>query len=79
MVAEYDGKVLVPGEPVNLPPGTIVRLNLEAIVRPPDEKRLGIDSKLAIFNEYLSRDRKQVGQISDEMLRRENLYGDEER
>ncbi|MCS7065521.1 MAG: DUF104 domain-containing protein [Fimbriimonadales bacterium] len=67
--AEYDGRVLIPKEPLNLPVGQSVRL----IISTGDvEARLKqLDEALRYFQEHPVR-----RSLSDEELRREVIYDD---
>jgi len=65
--AEYDGKVLIPNEPLNLPVGARVKLTLE----------LETDEQLRKLHElwkYFEDHPVHAPSLSDENLRRENLY-----
>lgn len=64
--AEYDGKVLIPKEPLELPAGTRVRLRIET-----EEPRLA-----ALWRDLASRPARGASP-EPESLRREHLYGEE--
>ena len=85
--AHFDGKVIVPDEPVDLPVNTTLELEIrrsdgvspevaaamEAAKDPADMAR-----RLAALREFVTHGVKDAN-ISDEMLRREHLYGDDGR
>ena len=65
--AEYDGKVLIPSEPLDLPAGVRVRLVVE--VETDEELR-----RLHRLWRYFEDHPVDAPSLSDEDLRRENLY-----
>ena len=65
--AEYDGKVLIPDEPLNLPVGARVKLTVEVEV---DEQL----RKFHLLWKYFEDHPVDAPSLSDEHLRRENLY-----
>jgi hypothetical protein len=70
--ARFDGRVIVPEEPVDLPPDQELEVELRPIPAPPDA---------ATIADRLQRLAAASGRIvgpvlSDEALRRENLYED---
>lgn len=69
--AEYDGNVLIPKEPLDLPVGRRVRLRIE------QEEPVIEESRFApLWKDLASRPAR--GESPDaESLRREHLYGDE--
>jgi hypothetical protein len=72
--AHFDGAVIVPDEPVDLPIGEPLELELR---RPPSNEENPVDA--AVIEERLRRLAAGSGTISgpglpDEALRRENLY-----
>lgn len=69
--AEYDGKVLIPKEPLDLPVGARVQLSLH--VQQDVEERL---QKLRALWRYAEEHAVNAPTLSDEALRRENLYED---
>ncbi|GBC96167.1 hypothetical protein HRbin16_01968 [bacterium HR16] len=69
--AEYDGKVLIPKEPLNLPVGTRVSLSLH--VQQDVEERL---QKLHALWRYAEEHAVDAPALDNEALRRENLYED---
>jgi len=69
--AHFDGKVIVPDEPVDLPVDQPLNVEAQPVVRlyadlSPDERRAALDEIVARAIPGLD--------ISDESLRRENLY-----
>ncbi|MCS6948986.1 MAG: antitoxin family protein [bacterium] len=69
--AEYDGKVLIPKEPLDLPVGA--RLQLSIHVQQDVEERL---QRLRALWRYFEDNPVDAPSLDDEALRRENLYGD---
>lgn len=69
--AHFDGKVIVPDEPVNLPVDEPIEAELTVVRREPGRSPV----REAAWQELLSR-RIPGLSISDEALRRENLYED---
>jgi predicted DNA-binding antitoxin AbrB/MazE fold protein len=65
--AEYDGKVLIPSEPLDLPAGVRVRLVVE--VEADEQLR-----RLHRLWKYFEDHPVDAPSLSDEDLRRENLY-----
>jgi hypothetical protein len=87
MKAHFDGKVIVPDEPVDLPVDT----PLDVEIRPPgwvspevaaaaaeSKQPEVIARRLAALKEFRQHGVRGAN-IPDEMLRRENLYGDDGR
>lgn len=76
--AHFDGRVIVPDEPVDLPVNTeldiAIRPRLPSI--PADEAT--IQRRLEAFDRFVARG-VHGASISDESLLRENLYGDDGR
>ncbi len=80
MKAHFDGLVIVPDEPVNLP----LNAKLEVDVRQVNGDSHDLDDpkviadKLAAFDRFVERIRRRpIGPgIPDELLRREHLYED---
>ncbi|MGC8785740.1 MAG: antitoxin family protein [Armatimonadota bacterium] len=67
--AEYDGKVLIPKEPLDLPVGTRVQLSLH--VEQNAEERL---RRLRALWQHFEENPVDAPSLDDEALRRENLY-----
>jgi hypothetical protein len=72
--ARFDGKVIIPDEPVELPVGQPLQIEVSAAsaeysALTPEERRAALDRLIARAIPGLS--------IPDEALRRENLYADE--
>ncbi len=81
LTARFDGHALIPEEPEDLPIGTSLQLTYNSdSERPPvlSDPNLSIDEKLASLREWFPM-AVRVGTVSDESLRRENLYGDDGR
>jgi hypothetical protein len=74
--AHFDGKTIVPDEPVSLPPGTSVVV--EAGVPTRRTPAPTVEERLAILHRIASRACMTPG-IPLEALRRENMYGDDGR
>ncbi len=71
--AHFDGNVIVPDEPVDLPVGEPLTLVVNPIPRGVDPMEgLTLEEKLARFNALSGRIKGVT--ISDEALRRENIY-----
>ncbi|MCS6831660.1 MAG: antitoxin family protein [Armatimonadota bacterium] len=69
--AEYDGKVLIPKEPLDLPVGKKVRLRIEV------EEALQTASRFAqLWKDLASRPARGVSP-DNESLRREYIYGED--
>ncbi|HSI36135.1 MAG: hypothetical protein ACAI43_04480 [Phycisphaerae bacterium] len=78
--AHYDGKTIVPDEPVDLPAGAEVTVEFRRREAPPaapvfpmgsdEERRAALESFFSMTVPGLS--------IPDEALRRENMYSDED-
>jgi hypothetical protein len=83
MKAHFDGHVIVPDEPVELPVNTPLEVEVVKAngVSPDVDDPAVIAGKLAAFEEYVQRiSRRPKGPgIPDEMLRREHIYGDDGR
>ncbi len=71
--AHFDGAVIVPDEPVELPIGE--RIEIEIRQMNPEASDLDLAARKAALQELISRGVKGLN-ISDESLRRENLYED---
>ena len=69
--AHFDGKVIMPDEPVDLPVDEPIDAELTVVRREPKRS----PSREAAWQELLSR-RIPGLNISDESLRRENMYED---
>jgi hypothetical protein len=74
--AHFDGKVIVPDEPVALPQGTPLTLSVSTgggalgDAQPPERQR-------AAFEEFVARARvRPVPRLPDEATRREGIYED---
>jgi hypothetical protein len=74
--AHFDGKTIVPDEPIDIEPGTplTVEYNTAGEKRP----ELTVEEKHEIIRRIASRAVKGPP-IPDEALRRENMYGDDGR
>lgn len=69
--AEYDGKVLIPKEPLDLPVGRRVRLRIEPEEAVQEESRFAL-----LWKDLASRPAR--GPSPDaELLRREHIYGED--
>jgi hypothetical protein len=73
MKAHFDGNAIVPDEPVNLPPGTPVTVEFSALHTLAAVGTL--EDRLAALHQLASMALPGL-KISDESLRRENLYED---
>lgn len=71
--AHYDGKVIVPDEPVDLPINQTLELEVKPTVAA--EQGVALDERRAALERFLARAIHGLT-ISDESLRRENLYDD---
>ena len=71
--AHYDGKVIVPEGPVDLPINR--KLRLDIALAPPRETCPSKAEREAAFEEFLSLTPVPAG-IADEYLRREKMYED---
>jgi hypothetical protein len=69
--AHYDGKVFVPDEPVDLPINQALELEVKPVTVPDGE--LSLDERRAAFERVVARAIHGL-KISDESLRRENIY-----
>jgi len=84
--ARFDGHVLVPTEPVDLPVDEPLRVTVEPISTPAPAEKLPIfgdpnrslEEKLAALDEMYAHGVHGVN-LPDEALRRENIYGDDGR
>ena len=74
--AHFDGKTIVPDEPLEVEPGT--PLTVEYTSAPGDRPDLTDDERQEIVRRIASRAVKGPP-IPDEALRRENMYGDDGR
>jgi hypothetical protein len=74
--AHFDGKTIVPDEPVSFPAGTslIVEATMPAGIAPAPT----VEERLAAIRRIASR-ATQGPQIPDGAFRRENMYGDDGR
>ena len=74
--AHFDGKTIVPDEPIDVEPGTPLTVEYSTV----GEKRseLTVEEKHEIIRRIASRAVKGPP-IPDEALRRENMYGDDGR
>lgn len=71
--ARYDGKVLIPEEPLELREGQRVAIFL--IELPPQAEKLSREQRKAALRQIVERAVHGVN-IPDEALRRENIYED---
>jgi hypothetical protein len=69
--AHYDGQVIVPDEPIDLPINETLDIEIQPSVRPG--KELTPEERRAAFERVVARAIHGLN-ISDESLRRENLY-----
>ncbi|MDW8289390.1 MAG: hypothetical protein RMM06_01600, partial [Armatimonadota bacterium] len=67
--AEYDGRVLIPKEPLDLPVGARVQLSLHL----PEQVSHRLNRLRALW-EYFEQHPVEAPSQDDEALRRENLY-----
>jgi len=75
--AHFDGKTIVPDEPVCFPVGTsliVVEATMPAGIAPATT----VEERLAAIRRIASRATRGA-EIPDEALRRENMYGDDGR
>jgi hypothetical protein len=76
--AHFDGKVIVPDEPVNLPLNSPLDIQVKAAPKPPASKSQAIASKLAALEQFMSH-AKSGTSIPADALGRDQLYGDDGR
>jgi hypothetical protein len=71
--AHFDGRVIVPEEPISLQPGQA--LEVEVVVPEPEAAALSIEQRRQAVVQFFSR---SVGDVSipSEALRRESIYED---
>jgi hypothetical protein len=69
--AHYDGKVIVPEEPVELPINQTLELEVKAQMSTQSD--ISLEKRRAAFERIVAR-AVHGASISDESLRRENLY-----
>jgi hypothetical protein len=74
--AHFDGKMIVPDEPVDLPVGTAV--TVEATLSPKTSVSPTVEARLAAVRRIAGRATRGTP-IPDEAFRRENMYGDDGR
>jgi hypothetical protein len=87
--AHYDGKFIVPDEPVSLPVNAPLQIEVRQTngvsdiikqISSQDMSPEAIARRLAAFDRFCARAVNTVpGGIPAEALRRENMYGDDER
>jgi predicted DNA-binding antitoxin AbrB/MazE fold protein len=71
--ARYDGRVLVPEEPLDLQAGqTVTMMLLEPL---PKAEELSVEERLEALRRFVERGVRGVN-LPDEALRRENIYED---
>jgi len=71
--ARYDGRVLVPEEPLDLQAGqTVTMMLLEPL---PKAEELSVEERLEALRRIVQRGARGVN-LPDEALRRENIYED---
>jgi hypothetical protein len=67
----YDGRVIIPDQLLQLEPGTTVAISFESPAKKSSQARL------SALKEYLARPMRPLQtSLSDEMTRREHIYGD---
>jgi len=71
--ARYDGKVLIPEEPLELREGQRVAVILVDLLAPHEEP--SVEHRKAVLRRIVERGARNVN-LSDDALRRENLYED---
>jgi hypothetical protein len=87
ILAHFDGKLIVPDEPIDLPVGTSLELEIRRANGVSTEVKAAMEAtrdgataarRLAAFEQFVARiDARQTGRaIPAEALRREHLYGD---
>lgn len=84
--ARFDGRALIPEEPVDLPQDVVLDITIEGMDRPAESTRLptladpnkSLEEKLAAIRRTFSHG-VEGANIPAEALRRENMYGDDER
>ena len=77
--AHFDGKVIVPDEPVDLPTDTLLTLDVSVDPAVRYAPKTTMEERQAAYERLMARIRSSppVPQIPDEALRRENLYEDD--
>lgn len=84
--ARFDGRALIPEEPVDLPRDVVLDITIEGIDGPAEPTRVptlsdpnkSLEEKLAAIRRMFA-DGVEGANIPAEALRRENMYGDEGR
>jgi hypothetical protein len=76
--AHFDGKVIVPDEPVNLPMNAALDVDVRPHVAATRIEEATVTQRLAALDRFMAQG-AQGANIPGEMLRREHLYGDDER
>jgi len=76
--AHFDGKVIVPDEPVNLPVDTLLEVDIRSRTVASPSSKTAADSRLAALERVVARARHGL-RIPAEGLRREQIYGDDGR
>lgn len=71
--AEYDGRVFIPVEPLDLPPGKRVKLTVE----PEDDEPAAVSRFSELWKDLASRPARGASPDA-ESLRREHLHGEEQ-
>jgi hypothetical protein len=73
--AHFDGKVIVPEEPINLPVNAALEINVRPRRPSTQADELTTKRRLTALERFVEQGTHGVS-IPDEMLRREHLYGD---
>ena len=76
--AHFDGKVIVPDEPVPLPVNAALEVDVRQRVAPGRGDQATVAGRLAALGRIVARARHGIS-IPDEALRREHMYGDDGR
>ena len=74
--AHFDGKVIVPDEPLTLPTGTPLTIQIEQETFVPAE-RATMEQRKAAFEEFIARAHaRPVPSLTDEQISRDTIYED---
>ena len=76
--AHFDGKVIVPDEPVDLPLNTALDVDVRRRLASSPADEATVARRLAALKRFVAHG-VRGSSIPDEMLRREHLYGDDGR
>lgn len=76
--AHFDGRVIVPDEPVNLPVDEPLSVQVDVNSSTLTIVEVSLEEQQAAFERLLSRPIQRTTPIPDEALRRENMYADDD-